>query len=120
MHPLSELNPDAVIILVREGGFAFIPKLNGPRRIALTDVSEETRERICHLINQILPYAQQQPGQAGRGDQRYFRLEIHFTSADYQDWVLVIPETRTPEELIKLWKYGDLDGDGKPDVPPGH
>ncbi|MDU6412336.1 MAG: protealysin inhibitor emfourin [Yersiniaceae bacterium] len=120
MQPISELDPDAVIILVREGGFAFIPKLNGPRRIALTEVSAETRDRICRLINQIMPYAQQQPGQAGCGDQRYFRLEIHFTSTDDREWVLLIPETRTPEALVRLWKYGDLDGDGKPDLPPGH
>ncbi|QCR35302.1 protealysin inhibitor emfourin [Nissabacter sp. SGAir0207] len=117
MKQLSELRPDAVIILVREGGFAFIPKLSGPRRICLSEVSDETRARLCQLINQLLPYAEQQPGRAGSGDQRYFRLEIHFTSANYQDWVLEIPETRTPQELIQLWKSGDLDGDGVPDEP---
>lgn len=60
MKPLPSLNQDTVIELAREGGFAFIPKLAGQRRIALADITPEQRQRLSQLLNQTLPYAQEE------------------------------------------------------------
>lgn len=60
MKPLPVLNQDTVIELAREGGFAFIPKLAGQRRIALADITPEQRQRLNQLLNQTLPYAQEE------------------------------------------------------------
>ncbi|WP_411704899.1 protealysin inhibitor emfourin [Edaphovirga cremea] len=124
MKPISSLDPDAVIELAREGGVAFIPKLAGQRRIEMANLDDHQRKRICTVINETLPYAEVQ-GQAcsvGRGDQRYFRLEIHYASEQsfasephYAGIVLLVPESDAPTDLVRLWKRGDLDGDGQPD-----
>ena len=42
MKPLPTLNQDTVIELAREGGFAYIPKLAGQRRIALADITRSS------------------------------------------------------------------------------
>ena len=55
MKPLPTLNQDTVIELAREGGFAYIPKLAGQRRIALADITPEQRQRLNQLLNQTLP-----------------------------------------------------------------
>lgn len=60
MKPLPTLNQDTVIELAREGGFAYIPKLAGQRRIALADITPEQRQRLNQLLNQTLPYAQEE------------------------------------------------------------
>jgi hypothetical protein len=101
MKPLDTLQADAILELAREGGVSFMPRLNGPRRIALDHFSDERRQQICQLINQTLPYAQP-PAQAGRGDQRYFRVEIR----GKRSLILVIPEAQVPSELVDLWRGG--------------
>ena len=110
MKPLESLESSAVIEMYREGGVAFIPKLNGPRRVSMAGMSEDKRQQICQLINQSLPYAEP-PEQAGRGDQRYYRLEISYATAQQSgSLVLIIPETQTPAELIELWKSAQPEG----------
>src|SRR5476649_902155 len=104
MKPLESLDSSAVIEIYREGGMAFIPKLNGPRRVAMDGLSEGKRQQICDWINQSLPFAEASE-KAGHGDQRYYRLEIHYTTPQKSgSLVIIIPETQTPAELIELWK----------------
>lgn len=104
MKPLDSLESNAVIEIYREGGIAFIPKLSGPRRIELSDMSDDKRQQLCQLINQAMPYAQEKEN-AGHGDQRYFRIEIYFASAEHSaSLVVIVPETEAPEELVNLWK----------------
>ena len=99
MEALTVLHADAVLELDREGGVAYMPALNGPRRIALGHFDEARRQQICQLINQTLPYAEAE-ADAGRGDQRYFRLELRAE----RTLILIIPESRVPEGLVELWK----------------
>lgn len=109
MTTLPELNDDAVIDVAREGGVAFIPTLSGPRRFALGELSDEEKARVCHIMKQALALGQP-PGaqsQVGRGDQRYFRIEITYaTSRQAGNIVLVIPENLAPPALVELWKNG--------------
>jgi hypothetical protein len=112
MKPLPALNQDTVIELAREGGFAFIPKLAGQRRIVLADITPEQRQRLNQLLNQALPYAQEegQPDSPGCGDQRYFRVHIsYYSQALCSEIVLLIPETSAPQALVDLWKTGQVD-----------
>ncbi|MDW5502239.1 protealysin inhibitor emfourin [Pseudomonas lundensis] len=112
MKPLPALNQDTVIELAREGGFAFIPKLAGQRRIALADITPEQRQRLNQLLDQALPYAQEegQPDSPGCGDQRYFRVQISYSSQTLRsEIVLLIPESSAPQALIDLWKTGQVD-----------
>ncbi|CAI0707100.1 protealysin inhibitor emfourin [Serratia ficaria] len=111
-QPLPPLNQDTVIELAREGGFAFIPKLAGLRRIALADITPAQRQRLNQLLNQTLPYAREagQPDSPGCGDQRYFRVQINYASQNLcSEIVLLIPETRAPQALVDLWKTGQVD-----------
>ncbi len=109
MKPLDSLESNTVIEIYREGGVAFIPKLSGPRRVELSGMSDDKRREICQLINKALPYAQEKEN-AGRGDQRYFRLEIYYAPAEHSaSLVVIIPETETPEELVDLWKQAPPD-----------
>ena len=109
MKPLDSLESNAVIEIYREGGIAFIPKLSGPRRVKLAGMSDDKRQQICQLINQALPFAQEKEN-AGRGDQRYFRIEIYVESAEHSaSLVVIIPETEAPEALVNLWKQAQPD-----------
>lgn len=109
MNSLPELNDDAVIDVAREGGFAWIPKLSGPRRITLAQLSLPQREHVCSVLRQAISLGEP-PGEqsrAGQGDQRYFRIEISYaTSQQVSNIVLLIPEDQAPPELIELWRKG--------------
>ncbi|CAI0822991.1 Uncharacterised protein [Serratia entomophila] len=112
MKPLPTLDQNTVIELAREGGFAFIPKLAGQRRIALADITPAQRQRLNQLINLTLPYAREegQPDSPGCGDQRYFRVQINYASPTLcSEIVLLIPETSAPQALVDLWKTGQVD-----------
>ncbi|WP_323639330.1 protealysin inhibitor emfourin [Pectobacterium polonicum] len=111
MRTLPELNDDAIIELAREGGFAFIPKLAGPRRFALASVPSSERERICNAIRDAFPQAREsgEPDGPGRGDQFYYRIHISYSHPQrnqYADVILLIPEDRAPPELAELWRNG--------------
>ncbi|MDU6925949.1 protealysin inhibitor emfourin [Franconibacter helveticus] len=112
MNELPTLTDDAVIELAREGGVAFIPRLSGLRRIILAQLNETQRQRIVNILQQTLPVAKP-PGETdspGRGDQRYYRIQItwtHHNSAHYADVIVLVPETKAPPELEELWRRGE-------------
>ncbi|HFZ8995821.1 TPA: protealysin inhibitor emfourin [Citrobacter freundii] len=108
---IPELTDDAVVELAREGGVAFIPKLNKQRKITLGNLSEAQRQRIADILRQSLsvgtpPGRQDSPG---RGDQRYFRIQIIWTArhqARFTDIIVLVPENEAPASLIELWQKG--------------
>ncbi|AJC67255.1 protealysin inhibitor emfourin [Dickeya zeae] len=111
---LPDLTDDVIIELAREGGFAWIPRLAGPRRFSLAEVPTTQKERIRAVLHDALPAAQEpgQPGSPGRGDQFYYRIHIHYcnTQDSHQaDWVLLIPEQHASSELEALWRNGLVD-----------
>ncbi|HDR2161146.1 TPA: hypothetical protein QCG56_003033 [Enterobacter cancerogenus] len=109
---VPELTDDAVVELAREGGVAYIPQLAGLRRIALSSLNTTQRERVISILQQAFPRGQP-PGQAsspGRGDQRYFRIQIVWTrhnQAQYTDMIVLVPEQEAPESLVELWQKGE-------------
>lgn len=109
---VPELTDDAVVELAREGGVAFIPKLNGQRTIALSTLNEAQRQRVVSILQQAIPRGQPpgQPSSPGSGDQRYFRIQIIWTrhnQAQYADIIVLVPEQEAPESLIELWRKGE-------------
>ncbi|QMI06090.1 protealysin inhibitor emfourin [Citrobacter sp. RHB25-C09] len=109
---IPELTDDAVVELAREGGVAFIPKLSKQRKIALSTLSEAQRQRIADILRQSLSVGAP-PGQGdspGRGDQRYFRIQIVWTrhnQAGYTDIIVLVPENDAPASLVELWQNGE-------------
>ncbi|HEY4466932.1 MAG TPA: protealysin inhibitor emfourin [Klebsiella sp.] len=109
---LPELTDDTVIELAREGGVAFIPRLSGLRKIALSSLSPAQRQRIADILQQTLPVSSP-PGNStspGRGDQRYFRIQIVWTrhnQARYTHFILLVPEQDAPPSLVDLWQKGE-------------
>ncbi len=106
---LPELSDDAVIDVAREGGFAYIPKLAGARRIMLAKLNPPEREHVCSVLRDALPLGEpaDQQSRAGRGDRRYYRIEISFaTPNQLGNIVIVIPEDQAPPELVQLWQDG--------------
>lgn len=109
---VPELTDDAVIELAREGGFAFIPGLSGLRRITLSTLTPEQRQRVADILQQSFPFGLPpgQPDSPGRGDQRYFRIQILRTQhnqAQYTDIIVLIPEEEAPPSLVELWQKGE-------------
>lgn len=109
-----ELTDDAVIELAREGGVAFIPRLSAPRRIVVAQLSAAQRLRILDILQQTLPVGQPpgQPDSPGRGDRRFFRLHIVWTTR-HPDMLVLIPEEKAPAALVTLWREGEscIEGD---------
>ncbi|EBX1354538.1 hypothetical protein DQ806_15980 [Salmonella enterica subsp. enterica serovar Okatie] len=109
---IPELTDDAVVELAREGGVAFIPKLSKQRKIALATLTAPQRQRITDILKQTLPVGSP-PGQVnspGRGDQRYFRIQIIWTQhqqAQYTDMIILVPENEAPASLVELWQKGE-------------
>ena len=103
-----ELTDDAVVELAREGGVAYIPMLAGRRRIVIAQLTDEQRQRLIEILHQALPLAQP-PGQAdspGRGDQRFYRLQITWTTRQ-SDMLLLIPESKAQPSFVELWREGE-------------
>ncbi|ALR07744.1 hypothetical protein B9J09_06860 [Xylella fastidiosa subsp. pauca] len=113
---MAELNDDIVLDIACEGGCAWIPKLAKPRRVTLRQMNPLQRERICNTLLQVLPLGKTPGAQSsvGRGDQRYYRIEIsniiqnqkHVGDGD--TIILLIPEDQAPPELVQLWKEGEI------------
>lgn len=109
---IPELTDDAIVELAREGGVAFIPKLSKQRRIALATLTDAQRQRVNDILRQTLPVGSP-PGllnSPGRGDQRYFRIQIVWTrhqQAQYTDIVILVPENEAPASLVELWQKGE-------------
>lgn len=111
MKTLPALTEDAVIDLAREGGVAYMPRLAAPRRIALSELDEQQRDRVCSILRRSLPLGQdaEKSDSPGRGDQRYFRIQISWTqqnSTHHTDVVVLIAESDAPSELEELWRRG--------------
>lgn len=110
MSQLPELSEDAVIELAREGGFAYMPKLAAQRRITLAELASPKREQVCDILRKAL--AQGEPAgpacTAGRGDQRYYRIQISYASHQSNGaLIILIPENVAPPELELLWRDGE-------------
>ncbi|ECT8362208.1 hypothetical protein AAIK02_001408 [Salmonella enterica] len=109
---IPELTDDAIVELAREGGVAFIPMLNKQRKITLATLTAPQRQRVTDILKQTLPVGSP-PGQVnspGRGDQRYFRIQIIWTQhqqAQYTDIVILVPENDAPASLVELWQKGE-------------
>ncbi|ORM62965.1 hypothetical protein PRCB_08600 [Pantoea rodasii] len=104
-----QLTDDAIIELAREGGIAFIPRLRGERRFALAQLPEPQKQRVCSVLQQALPLGEpeDQAATIGRGDQRYFRIQITYaTHQEAGSIVILIPEQVAPAELQALWRDG--------------
>ncbi|WP_343552435.1 protealysin inhibitor emfourin [Pantoea sp.] len=105
-----QLTDDAIIELAREGGIAFIPKLRGERRFALAQLPEPQKQRVCEVLEQALPLGEpeDQAANIGRGDQRYYRIQITYaTHHEAGALVILIPEQSAPAELQALWRDGE-------------
>ncbi|KNC88923.1 protealysin inhibitor emfourin [Trabulsiella odontotermitis] len=109
---IPDLTDDAVIELAREGGVAFIPKLSGQRTITLAALNPSQRQRVIDILRQSAPRGVPpgQPESPGRGDQRYFRIQIIWTQhnqAQYTDIIILVPEQEAPPSLVDLWQKGE-------------
>lgn len=108
MRELPPLGKDTVVRLSRQGGFAPLHALSKPREIEFGQYDSAQRGRICSVLERCLPESGE-PTQVGRGDQRYFKVELRFRPqpAEQQDELtLLIPENRAPSELVRLWDKG--------------
>lgn len=109
---IPEFTDDTVVEVAREGGVAFIPKLSKQRKIALATLSAAQRQRVADILRQSLSVGAP-PGQEdspGRGDQRYFRIQIVWTQhnqAGYADMIVLVPENDAPPSLVELWQKGE-------------
>lgn len=106
MKTLPTLGDDAVIHLSRQGGVAAIHALTRPRSIEFAQCDIEQRSRICGVLEGCLPFAE--PA-SGRGDQRFFEIEVHYRSGEQDDqMVLKVPEEQAPSDLVHLWDKGEV------------
>jgi hypothetical protein len=89
---LADLSDDAVIELAREGGVAWIPALSGMRKIVVAKLNEQQKQRIATILQQSLPLGKPpgQPDSPGRGDQRFFRIQI-VSEQHYHSLIILIP-----------------------------
>ncbi len=103
-----ELTDDAVVEVAREGGLAYIPALSGVRKIVIAQLNAEQRQRLGTILHQTLPFGHPpgQPESPGHGDQRFYRLQITWTTQQ-TDVLLLIPESKAPPSLVELWRDGE-------------
>ena len=110
MSDLPELTDDATIIVAREGGLAFMPGLRAERRFSLGELPPPEKQRVCRALEQAMPLGEpeEKAPEVGRGDQRYFRIQIQYaTHREGGTIVLLIPEQVAPPELQALWRDGE-------------
>ena len=97
----TDLSADAVITITREGGVGgTMPGLARPRRIVAAELNEIERELWEKLLD-LLPAVAAERGEAGRGDQRFFRVEVE---AKGKRVVFEVPEPSVPESLKTWWR----------------
>ncbi|MCQ4316888.1 hypothetical protein EA797_07980 [Stutzerimonas zhaodongensis] len=106
MRKLPPLGRDATVRLSRQGGFATIQALSRPREIDFAACDEQQRGQICNVLEGCLPLA---APDSGRGDRRYYRIELRFRENEQEDeMVLQVPEEQAPGELVRLWDKGQV------------
>lgn len=88
--------------LSREGGLAYLPGRQQRCSIDLVDCPPDERAAICQVVKAAAPQAVAAE-QAGRGDQRYFLIELSFTDEGPEPLSFSVPEHAAPEELLRLW-----------------
>jgi hypothetical protein len=93
----------AIISIALEGGLAFFPGLSNPRQINLATYSEVERNNIQSIINSVVPVAQ---NSVGRGDQRFYKIEIKTGNSKQ---TLLVPEQDATDDLKKLWEQAKPD-----------
>ncbi|ANF57173.1 protealysin inhibitor emfourin [Halotalea alkalilenta] len=92
----------SVVRISRQGGLAAIKALSRPRLLRLSDGDEALRQRLGEMLERC---AQESSEDAGRSDQRYFRIELRGASERADDeTVLDVPEERAPEVLLRWWR----------------
>lgn len=106
MNELPPLQGLRVLRLSREGGVAPLPGLRRPCAIRLADCRPPERETLRQLLDRTLPRAVPEED-AGRGDQRFFLLELVFADAG-QALTFSIPEDAAPEALVRIWREGGI------------
>lgn len=102
MRPLPPWDTVVAVQVQRQGGVAAIPALAQPRMISLRRCPQDERGRLCAAIAQAAAMAQEE---CGRGDQRYFTVEI-LRENDEEPLRFNIPEAGAPELLVNLWRHG--------------
>lgn len=101
----DRLDDRARIHLAREGGVAYLPALARPREVALAACSPVEQDAVRAALGE----AQKRccpPQEAGRGDQRYFRVVIVCPDAPDREETLIVPEAQAPGALVRLWESG--------------
>jgi hypothetical protein len=102
MIELPSLRRVSSLYLSREGGVAYLPGRRQRCTIDLADCPPDEREAICQVVKDAAPQAVATE-QAGRGDQRYFLIELSFTDDEPEPLSFSVPEQDAPEELLRLW-----------------
>jgi hypothetical protein len=105
---IPELTEDAVIELAREGGGVY-PTVERPAQNRPFRSHTRAASAVIDVLQQALPrgFPPGQTDSPGRGDQRYFRIQIiwtHHNQAHYTDIILLVPEQEAPPSLVDLWK----------------
>jgi len=104
MKKLPPLGNDATVRLSRQGGVTAM--LSRPREIEFAQCNLDEREQICSLLNGCLPLTS---ADSGRGDQRFYQIEVRFRQADRDDQLMLqVPEDQAPGELVRLWDKGQV------------
>lgn len=104
MPARSALPSDARFRLTREGGLVAAPGLMRPREFAWADCHPGRQRRLATLLDAVRERATARPG---RGDQRFFRLELFAGDAGTTPVEqITIDETEAPPRLIALWEQG--------------
>ena len=103
MNKLPPLSDEALVRISRQGGFAAIAALSRPREIDFARCAPQQRGQVCSLLEACLPIASDQ---AGRGDQRFYRIELQTCAQRMQEMVLNVPEEQAPRDLVALWEKG--------------
>lgn len=103
MTDLPPLSDATLVRVSRHGGLAYLPQRAAPRDIDLRQCPDDLRREVCQAVRQAAPLASGEA--APGGDQRYFRIEVWFVGAT-PAVTFQVPETQTPELLLRLWKNG--------------
>ncbi|WP_312775312.1 protealysin inhibitor emfourin [Pseudomonas rhodesiae] len=104
MKELPALGNDATVRLSRQGGQ--VTTMTRPREIAFAQCNVDEREQICNVLNRCLP---QTSTDVGRGDQRFYQIEVRYRSDNRDDQLrFTVPEDQASEELKRLWDKGQV------------
>lgn len=102
MIALPSLEQAAEVRVSRQGGVAFVLALVRTRRFELGACSATLRAQIDAALHSA---AGQARDACGQGDQRYFRVEVHFGAGSRAEPLRFdVPEELAPHDLVWLWR----------------